>query len=223
MAKRTVSKGVCEACHKEVSKSAMTRHLAGCLETQETGKSGKTSLLHHLIVEAPGMSEYWLHIEVPTSATLAHIDTFLRGIWLECCGHMSAFRVGRQTYAAHPDPEAEEYTGVKEKSMGTKIGPLVGLSPWSYEYDFGSTTELRIRVLGAREGVARGVRLLARNAPPPIACQVCGQPAVSICSQCVWDDGGWMCKACTKAHKCGADYTLPVVNSPRVGVCGYTG
>lgn len=223
MTRRTVSKGVCEACHKEVSKGAMTRHLVGCQETQKTGKLAKTSRLHHLIVESPGATAYWLHVEVPASATLAHLDTFLRDIWLECCGHLSAFRIGQQTYAVHPDPEAEVYMGAKEKSMAAKIGPLVGLGPWSYEYDFGSTTELRVRIVGAREGAAQGVRLLARNVPPPISCETCGQPAVSICSQCGWDGGGWLCETCIGEHECGEDYALPVVNSPRVGVCGYTG
>lgn len=125
MAKRTVSKGVCEACHKEVSKSAMTRHIAGCPETQKAGKSGRTALLHHLVVESPGATEYWLHVEAPASATLAHLDAFLREIWLEYCGHLSAFRIGQQTYAVAPDPAAEQYTGTREKSMTAKIGPLV--------------------------------------------------------------------------------------------------
>ena len=34
---------------------------------------------------------------------------------------------------------------------------------------------------------------------------------------------GWVCDECAPKHKCGEDMLLPVVNSPRVGMCGYTG
>ncbi len=36
-------------------------------------------------------------------------------------------------------------------------------------------------------------------------------------------DAGWLCDSCAEDHKCGEDMLLPVVNSPRTGVCGYTG
>ncbi len=31
-------------------------------------------------------------------ATLADLDDFLRGIWLECCGHLSSFDIEGVTY-----------------------------------------------------------------------------------------------------------------------------
>ena len=54
-------------------------------------------------------------------------------------------------------------------------------------------------------------------------CEKCGQPAVWVCSSCIYDNGGWLCDAHTRKHKCGEEMLLPVVNSPRVGMCGYTG
>jgi len=96
----------------------------------------------------------------------------------------------------------------------------------SYEYDCGSTTELVLRVVGCREhGTRRGaVELLARNDPPGVTCQRCGaQPATQLCTECVWNGNGWMCQACAKRHECGTEMCLPAVNSPRAGVCGYTG
>jgi hypothetical protein len=93
-----------------------------------------------------------------------------------------------------------------------------------YEYDFGSTTELTLKVVAKRDGVMKrnAIRLLARNQPPDIRCQ-CGKPAVWVCGECSWEPSGWLCKACGKKHECGDEMFLPVVNSPRVGVCGYTG
>jgi hypothetical protein len=98
---------------------------------------------------------------------------------------------------------------------------------FTHEYDFGSTTELRLRVVGEREGVPLDdedpVTLLARNDPPDIRCVVCGEPATQVCTSCNWQDQGWLCDKCAPKHECGEEMLLPVVNSPRVGVCGYTG
>jgi hypothetical protein len=96
---------------------------------------------------------------------------------------------------------------------------------FTHEYDFGTTTELALRVLSEREGkpINRPVQILARNEPPPINCDKCGKPATQICTQCIYDDKGWLCDDCASHHKRHEEMLLPVVNSPRVGTCGYTG
>ena len=38
------------------------------------------------------MPEYWLHVEGRETASLQQLDSLLRRVWLECCGHMSALR-----------------------------------------------------------------------------------------------------------------------------------
>src|SRR5260370_25358720 len=69
----------------------------------------------------------------------------------------------------------------------------------------------------------RTIHILARNIPPIIPCGICREPAISICMQCIYEDKGRLCNVCAKNHKCGQEIPLPVVNSPRAGVCGYTG
>ncbi len=113
-----------------------------------------------------------------------------------------------------------------EESMDVALGKV--LAPdlkCHYEYDFGSTTDLTVRVVAERDEDLRGqpIRILARNEPPELACATCGQPAARICSQCVWAGEGWLCEECARGHECGEEMLLPVVNSPRAGVCGYTG
>jgi len=39
----------------------------------------------------------------------------------------------------------------------------------------------------------------------------------------VYEDKGCLCDACAKQHVCSEKRLLLRVNSPRVGVCGYTG
>jgi len=198
----------------------MSRHLAACKERPAIGK-GRKRRLFHLVVEGRSAPEYWLHLELPANATLADLDSFLRDIWLECCGHLSAFTVGEERYTH------DEWREPEERSMRTKLAAVLppgvgGL----YEYDFGSTTELRIRCVGEREGEPQGSKpaVLARNEPPEVKCRVCGGPAMVVCQECIWDDeGGWYCVAHACNHGCHDEMILPVVNSPRVGECAYTG
>ncbi len=111
--------------------------------------------------------------------------------------------------------------------MGTRLEQL--LQPgmlFSYEYDFGTTTELNLKVLAVREQtIKRGtIELLARNNAPEVTCQRCGGPPASqICTQCDCWGKGWLCDVCAEEQDCGAEMCLPVVNSPRAGVCGYCG
>ncbi|MDD4580331.1 MAG: hypothetical protein PHF80_06615 [Methanothrix sp.] len=43
------------------------------------------------------------------------------------------------------------------------------------------------------------------------------------CCVCSGESTGRVCDECGKTHECGEDMLLPVVNSPRVGMCDYTG
>jgi hypothetical protein len=94
-----------------------------------------------------------------------------------------------------------------------------------HEYDFGTTTELVLRVVAERESEIKkkSIRVLARNDSPSITCDSCGKVATHVCSQCIYEGKGWLCDACAGTHECGEEMLLPVVNSPRVGMCGYSG
>jgi hypothetical protein len=113
------------------------------------------------------------------------------------------------------------------KGMGVRLSRVLELGlKFSYEYDYGSTTELTLKVVARRDQrTPRGaVQLLARNVAPQVTCQRCtAQLATHICTECAWSGTGWLCEACAEAHKCGTEMCLPVVNSPRAGVCAYTG
>ena len=177
-----------------------------------------------LLVEGYRMPEYWMYLEAPAQATLGDLDKLLRKTWLECCGHLSAFEIAGVSYSS--DAEMASGWGSGDKSMKIKLDKALepGMK-FSHEYDFGTTTELSLKVLSEREGEVKGksIRILARNEAPVILCQSCGKPATEVCSQCVYDGEGWLCEECAEDHECGEEMFLPVVNSPRVGMCGYTG
>ena len=110
--------------------------------------------------------------------------------------------------------------------MGEKMEDI--LTPGQkliYEYDFGSTTELLLNVISEFEGTLKKgkVEILARNEAPRIKCNQCEKPATTICTDCFYDDQGWLCDDCARKHDCDEEMSLLLVNSPRTGVCGYEG
>jgi hypothetical protein len=215
------STGKCQGCGGVFDKAAITRHLKSCSAQRPAGPapSGKRQpqKILHLAVEGRYLPHYWMHLEAPAKATLFDLDGFLRAAWLECCGHMSAFIIEGQHYSSSSLEEMED-RGL-EAELGHVLQPKL---TFRYEYDFGTTTELTLKVVGERLGAMKrgAVEVLARNEPPTIPCGVCGQPATQVCGGC---GEGWLCAKCAPKHECGEDMLLPVVNSPRTGQCGYTG
>ena len=227
--KGQISTGKCNLCNGTFSKAAITKHLESCKQRKAIFGVRLKKKIFHLVVEGRYLPEYWMHLEAPADATLEDLDQFLRDIWLECCGHMSAFTIEKTRYitGAGIDVMWVETGFVPGGEVGMDVPLGEVLHPgmrFRYEYDFGTTTELTLRVLSERESEMRKpVQLLARNDLPLILCESCGKAATQVCSECIWSGKGWLCDRCAGKHKCGEDILMPVVNSPRVGMCGYTG
>lgn len=200
----------------------MLRHLAACLARES--KQGPQDVIQ-LRIDCAGRPEFWLDVELKASSTLVALDTFLRRIWLECCGHLSAFTIGPLRYVIERD---DWEVDPNERSMKVRAGKAIGprVERLGYKYDFGSTTELRISVISRSKRRARrdAVTLLARNDEPVWSCSTCDAPAVSVCPFCILDREWFACAEHVAPHgDCEDDVWSPVVNSPRMGVCGYPG
>ena len=87
---QAASKGNCYLCGETISKTAFKKHL---LE-KHNDAAGDAQTCKLLKVEGADEKAYWLYLDMPVSATLKTLDRFLRDIWLECCGHESAFLWG---------------------------------------------------------------------------------------------------------------------------------
>ena len=222
--------GICSYCEESFSKRGIARHLAACEQRQEAiqeplgmgrGETRETAI-YHLKAEGTYAPMYWLHIEIAGDLPLADLDQFLRGIWLECCGHLSAFDVDGIVY--HSDAISARQFGESTMNKALK-SVLTEDTHFSHEYDFGTTTDLSLQVMGIRQGKAAGkvVQVMARNEPPVWPCAVCGEPASEVCAMCFYEGEGWLCEEHASAHQCGEEMLLPVVNSPRVGECAYAG
>jgi hypothetical protein len=215
------SRGQCAFCGYETTKGSMVKHLAACPQRQAGITSAeqsnrKTETLYHLRMQDAFSSEFWLDVEIRGSATLKDIDAYLRAIWLECCGHLSQFSIGG--WQGREIAQQRRVDAVFQRDVEL-----------THIYDFGTSSETRIKLMGQREGVPLNTRpliLLARNVLPEATCIECGQPATHLCMECLIEAevSGTLCEqhAGTHPHE---DYGEPIelVNSPRVGMCGYTG
>ncbi len=122
---RQISKGTCAFCHRELSKASMTRHLQSCeqriaMQGEGSRQKAKKIKAFHLIVEGYRLPMYWMHLEVAVDTTLATLDRFLRDIWLECCGHLSVFRIGGFNYYVDTEMDAY-YWDIRRKNMQVKL------------------------------------------------------------------------------------------------------
>jgi len=344
--KTVTTTGICKYCKGEFDKAKMTQHLKHCKERAVAIAAGvgdgakQKRRLFHILAEGRYNPQYWMHLEIPAPELLFTLDRFLRDVWVECCGHLSAFEIGGISYSDEPedfsfeivgaevqgeedevvedededeDEDEEEYEDLSPEELAEEIGKFLDEEPpemrnmipgelqvelrkprsrddlvaflkerlnsmpkrislftsenveeqrslyfqkstlkflldmaedrsldvplekvlkvgqkFTYEYDFGSTTELNLRVLSERDGVVREgeeddpVTILAINVPPVILCKVCGKPATKVAGGYYNVEENAYCNKCARRSE-DADMMLPVVNSPRVGVCGYTG
>ncbi len=217
-------KGKCSYCKEIFSKAEIKDHLKACEARIKKHKPGNISsddeIYFGILVEGFELPEYWMYVDIPVSASLKILDRFLRDTWLECCGHLSSFEIAGEIYASNP------VKSEGDKSMSVKLGDILDKgTQFLHEYDFGSTTTLKLTVAFVRSGKKRRqkIEIMARNLPPEIKCSECGGIATQVCCECIYEDKGWLCDKCSENHECGEEMLLPVVNSPRVGVCGYCG
>lgn len=249
MKQKPKSEGKCIFCKQTFSKAAINRHLQKHLQEKTIqNKPGKSFLLNVETSPRWGSSGYFLRLWVDGDACIEDIDDFLRAIWLECCGHMSSFvnsdrKINRggvwdffEAEKLLESGKTKEYEKLMEEANGeipkgrkAKVALHEGLA-LKYQYDFGSTTELRIVVVAEYPVKADDkIVLLSRNEPLKIDCDSCKTaPAVHLCVAHAWEEDSLFCSKCAKKHAKNCtnfeDYaSFPVVNSPRMGVCAYTG
>jgi hypothetical protein len=234
------SEGKCLFCGKMFVKAGINKHLSTHLaeKAMTTNQAGHSFLLKVETGKRYGKTPYFLSLWVDGETTLKNIDKFLRDIWLECCGHLSAFRYPRSKkgggFGMFGSMKAFQLSPIDNAgdipmSRKTKDILYKGLI-LEYVYDFGSSTKLSVSVVDEYPMKAeKKTVLLSRNEPMQMMCSTCGKaPATQICTVCTDDEDSGFCDTCADKHaeECGDfdDYaSMRVVNSPRMGVCGYEG
>jgi hypothetical protein len=220
MAQTKQTRGACAFCGRQMTGNGMVKHLSACPKRKETlseseQKTGKEQKLYHLKVQDSWLNDFWLHLEICGSATLKDLDSYLRSIWLECCGHLSKFSVGSGTD--------------EEIAMDTEVSSVFhsGLA-LTHIYDFGDSSETLIKVVSEREGnplTERPIYLMARNELPEVESCGCGKPGAWLCMDCTEDEDevALLCEQHAKEDQYQDHTLMPIINSPRTGRGGYAG
>jgi hypothetical protein len=214
------TEGACVFCGRRGGRGGLSRHLQGCAKRRAAIQAaaetpGEAETLIHLQVQDAAGGAFWLHLEMRGGATLKKLDEYLRAIWLECCGHLSQFNRGG--WRGGP-------VGMARRAKDA-LGEGVVLE---HVYDFGSSSCSIVKVVAARQGrplSRHPILLMARNEMPVVACAECGEPGTRLCVECTYEmRDGVLCEthAATHPHE---EYGEPLalVNSPRLGTCGYEG
>jgi len=239
MSPRHQPRGQCFLCGREMAKGGLIRHI----KTHLAQRPGDTDLIWLRVTDRTPWavlppSWFWLDLEVRADLDLEDLDAFLRAVWVECCGHLSHFVVQEGHYHIYFEryPEVNKPLGPTEDPWQITDPfwpyaeyPMAGVTvariaehtdTFEYEYDYGTTTTLRLKVVARYRGPApeKGIAILSRNLKPFVRCAKCDREAV------YWDVFNESMPLCEK-HAEGVDETglLPIVNSPRTGLCGYDG
>ena len=213
----------CRFCGQVFAGSGIARHISACKArlgaAEIRGFDGPTELFGHLAVVDEDRLGYRIDLLTAPGTTLDDLDVFLREIWLECCGHMSIFRIGDRIYSS----ETGDW-GLHVSSTDVELAELPASTEIRYDYDLGSTTGLRIKRLAPLRHRLSGARIVlaARNEPPVLECS-CGSEAIVVNWNPGWDDDWLLCAACLEKADHDFEALTPVTNSPRIGVCGYVG
>lgn len=220
MPKSKQSRGTCAYCGDDYARGGIIRHLAACdareeaIASAERERDDESETVYHLRTEDAWSSAFWLNLEMRGSATLQELDRYLRAIWLECCGHMSRFGAWGENEVPMEHRADQVFTPDTELT---------------HIYDFGTSSETLVRVMDAREGAPlteHPLELMARNEMPEIPCMECDRQASWLCVECMYEEDarGTLCDTHAEDHPHDAyGPPLPIVNSPRTGMCAYEG
>jgi len=206
-------KGKCYYCNKELTEKTIKRHMKNCSEIEKRIDEKRTTdgkLRNQFIISIKpkeGGNKYCIYLSMDGALGLIHIDQFIRDIWVECCGHLSGFRIRGKFY--------------QDNSLNNKIGDILNLDDkFEYEYDFGSTTDLILEVIDIRLVPISfsQIEIIARNHDIKHECEICGAEAKYYS----YEKEEWECEKCIDEDDDMVS-EFDYCNSPRDGVCAYEG
>ena len=152
------SPGWCHICGDDIRADDATAHTQTCIMYKAQRKYTVRKMDKRYARSMPIMIwvrseqlQHWMVLAVQPTTSLRQLDQFLRDEWLECCGHMSHFKIGQTQYSnCVPGPgdapnfdndlaEDNEQHTVHTLEETTKHGQR-----FNYEFDYGDTTCLNL-------------------------------------------------------------------------------
>lgn len=222
---QSARKGKCRMCKTMIDRVSFKKHLPVCIAAH-----ARNQRPHYLVLCSK--RPFVAFLLVDARATFKDIDNVLRGMWVECCGHLSSFefqasdqtdipgrhRGFRRIRSYMSDSPMGSYDGEDAMSMAdakveNELRPGVS---FLYSYDFGTTTVIGLEVIAKLSvGISgKPVEVLLRNRRPIWYCK-CGKQAVTY-DQLKMD---FLCQDDLEGRD--PTYLSKLSNSPRFGECAY--
>lgn len=134
------------------------------------------------------------------------------------------FEIDGTAYEIHPNDMF-----VRNKSMNYRIRDVLKEKMvFKHEYDYGTTPTLWLTVTAAGVPLpvpTNNVTAIAVHDKVRFNCDLCGKEATVVCGNCtIYQLGSMLCDNCVRKHECvpgDEEYLLNLVQSPRVGDCGF--
>ena len=221
--------GKCYCCGKDINGRTAKRHILSCknrlnniVENLNKSKVNKDKFIIKM-VDKYNPSVYTIYLSIDKGTTLRNLDTFLRDVWMECCGHLSAFEINNVTYSCNEGSDEDFFSDDETMDINLKDTISIG-DKFDYSYDYGSTSTILLEVIseyttGNSEST---IEILARNNENKPICYKCDNEAKYM----DYENQEFVCKECVEEEVEEDDEFLTELgytNSPRDGVCGYEG
>lgn len=218
--------GKCYYCNKDLTERTIKRHIKSCKDIKKVISDEidlKKDIRNQFIISLKDKYDkntYCIYLSIDENLQLQHLDKFIRDVWVECCGHLSAFNINNIKYN---DNSNDLY------QMNVKLKDVLHVGDkFEYQYDFGSTTYIILEVVEKIE-VSKNhsqIEIIARNNENHYECNKCGEKAQYY----QYGTGYYLCEKCAEKldddefEKYGIEELYgDYFNSPRDGVCGYEG
>lgn len=169
-------KGKCYYCNKELTERTIKRHMKSCSMMknrieESIAKNGKLRKQFIIAIKPKyDKNEYCIYLSIDGTLGLVHIDQFIRDVWVECCGHLSAFVIKKKFY--------------QDNEMNIRLNEILSVGEkFQYEYDFGSTTYLELEVVDIIN-VSKDftqIEIIARNNEIISEFNYCNSPRDGVC------------------------------------------
>ena len=202
------SPGWCNVCGDVIRADDAVAHTQTCImykarrkyTVRKTDKRYARSMPVMIWVRGEQL-QHWMVLAVQPTTSLRQLDQFLRNEWLECCGHMSHFKIGQTQYSnCVPGPgDAPNFDNDlaedNEQHMVHTLEETVAHGQrFHHEFDYGDTTCLNLEHVATlpipynyvpefinppREAeyyVENFITVMARNRPTE-RCFKCGETA----------------------------------------------
>lgn len=170
--------GKCYYCGKELTERTIKRHMKNCSEMKkiiedkiQNAKEVRDQFLIS-IKDKKNPGKYCIYISIDADLQLEHLDKFIRDIWIECCGHSSAFYIDKKEYSSNSDGQLKINIYLKD---------LLNVNQkFEYKYDFDLTTCLVLEVVEMIEISEdfNQIEIIARNNEEA---GFCNSPRDGIC------------------------------------------